>query len=81
MSNKIPDSWHKNSAFNCLTDEQWSIFREKYQIGDSFSVECDECGLFAIEEDGYHRCSCGNRRCVIYCDKYNGEDLFYADVW
>lgn len=77
----IPDNWHKNSAFNCLTEEQWKLFRERFQIGDSFSVDCDECGLFVIEEDGYHRCRCGNRRCVIYCDWYNNNWLFYADVW
>jgi hypothetical protein len=77
---KIPDEWHKKEAFNCLTDEQWQVFRERFQIGDSFSVECDECGLFVID-DGYHRCSCGNRRCVIYCDKSEGGWLFYGDVW
>jgi hypothetical protein len=80
MTLKIPDEWHKNEAFNCLTDEQWQLFREKYRIGDSFSVECDECGLFVIEEDGYHRCNCGNRRCVIYTGTYNNELFFYADV-
>lgn len=78
---KIPENWYKNSAFNCLTEEQWKIFRQRYQIGDSFSVECDECGLFSIDEMGYHRCICGNRRCTIGCEEYENNFNFYAEVW
>jgi len=78
---KIPDEFHKGQAFNCLNKEQWQKFREKFQIGDSFLCDCDECGLFVINDDGHHRCFCGNRRCYIYCNERKMLDGTQDIIW
>lgn len=67
--NKIPDEWHKEYAYNCLTAEQFKILQETHQIGDEFGVECDDCGNWTL--DKHHRCDCGNRRCYLQIHENN----------
>lgn len=72
---------HKNSSFNCLTDEQFKLLCEQYEEGDEFNIKglCQECESYYL---GDKRCSCGNRRIYIVCEKTSsGEVYFYADAY
>jgi hypothetical protein len=77
----IPDEWIKHSEFNCLTKEQFHIFQNIYQIGDSLGIDDNDCECETYIIDGYHRCSCGNRRCTIVYDTYEGKPFFRVEVW
>lgn len=75
---RITDELHKTYSFNCLTAEEFKELQEMHELGDEFSCECDECGVWYLG-DG-RRCSCGNRRCYLIADQYNGERFFRCDV-
>lgn len=65
----IPKEWHKEYAFNCLTDEQFEKFSQSHDIGDTFDCDCDECGEYTLDDS--HRCNCGNRRCYFtYIERF-----------
>jgi hypothetical protein len=78
-STRIPDEWHKEPAFNCLSDEDFKVLQDTYQVGVSLKVDECECGVFQL--DGYHRCACGNRRCYLVCGECGGEKFFYVEVY
>lgn len=75
---EIPDHWHKEYAYNCLTNEQFKELQDKVQPGDTFQAECDECGQYTTNK--HHRCDCGNRRCYFQHGVYEGETFFYIAV-
>jgi len=77
---RIPDEWHKEYAFNCLTDEQFSKLQEKHEVGDEFYVDDHDCECESFTLDGYHRCDCGNRRCYLQYGEYEGRSFFYIAV-
>lgn len=77
--NNIPDAWHKESAYNCLTPEQFKELQATHQQDDEFVCECDDCGSYTLQK--YHRCDCGNRRCHLSYHKHNGESFFAVEVY
>lgn len=76
----IPKEWHKEYAFNCLSDEEFALFSETHNEGDEMYVDDHYCECETFTLDGYHRCNCGNRRCYIVKDEYNGHVFFWVGV-
>lgn len=81
MANRIPDGWHKEPAFNCLSAEDFLLLQNTHEVGEEFSVDDNDCECEKFTLDGYHRCDCGNRRCNLVCEEYRGEKYFRVEVF
>lgn len=77
----IPNNWHKEYSFNCLSDEDFIIFQSRYNEGDELPLDDNYCECEGFTLDGYHRCNCGNRRCYIQCETdLKNNKYFYVKV-
>ena len=76
---RIPDEWRMGNVYNCLSDSEFKLLQEQYEVGDEFCVDDHDCECETYVIDSYHRCSCGNRRCYIAYDETH--DFFYVEVW
>jgi len=80
----INDTIHdlrNESPFCDLNDEDFKLFASTHEIGDEMGIDdhdC-ECETYIIGEG--HRCSCGNRRCTIIRDSYDGRSFFIIEVY
>ena len=78
---KIPNEWHKEPAFNCVSDEHFRLLQDTHLIGDTFAVDDHDCECETFTLNGYHRCNCGNRRCCLQYQEYNESGFFFVEVW
>ena len=78
---KIPNEWHKEPAYNCLSKEDFALLQETYKVGDKLVIDDHDCECESYFIGEYHRCSCGNRRCCIISDTYKGNKFFVIEVF
>jgi len=77
---RIPAEWHKNTEFEDLTNEEWADFRLHHYIGNTLYIDDNECECETFVIDGSHRCKCGNRRCYVVADSFDGRRFFRVEV-
>ena len=78
---KIPDEWHRESAYNCLSKEDFALLQETYEVGDELGIDNHDCECETYHIHKHHRCACGNRRCCIECYHYDGKAFFGIEVF
>jgi hypothetical protein len=78
---RIPNEWRTNSAYNCLTDEEFKLFQDTHEVDENMYIDDNECECETYTIGSHHRCSCGNRRCYITTFQWEGKTHFTVEVW
>jgi hypothetical protein len=72
----IPNDWHSEYAYNCLSAEEFTLLQSRHDIGDDLYCDCQDCKTYILGKD--HRCDCGSRRCYFQYNKDN--NYFFISV-